>query len=257
MSMASGPTPPTWTQICTTRKALMLAAVDLAAIWAWVAATNWVGVATSVVAIAGVVVLGYLNLRSMVHAKQIEWQKAQEAANKESILAQLQEERAERKHDAEDAVEERKKLMEAVSEHAAQRKAILDQMAMMNASILKERESIHRQRNEVQNASLLQMEESNRLREQIAEMTGELTQTRRELTEARKQLAEVTHELEGMRATTARHALATRKVAVEVARQGEQIEQLAGLSADNIPVVKVPPPPPVGPAGPAAPEAPR
>jgi hypothetical protein len=185
---------PTGTQLCCTKQILAFAAGDIAAVIAWLSQLNWVGVSTTIGVVSFNLVLAYTAARNHIRAQHLKWKRDEEEANKDSLTNQLKAARAEASHAHEEfrvaterAVAERQELMQKIGERDRQ-------MAELLASVEKERKSLHDQRGEMQNQSMLQLSESTELRKQIGELTRELVSARRELYMAKQETKAIADE---------------------------------------------------------------
>jgi chromosome segregation ATPase len=184
--------------ICSTWRIGLLAAVNWAAIWAWISSVNWVAASTTLGVIIFNVTLGVMAAFNHVRAQRLKWKKEEDEALKdtferkanEAAEAKLESDRR-AEEIAKQAAEERAELLRLINEKDERLAIALADLKAHTEAIAVERRSIHTQRQELNKQTLEQLNESAELRKQLREVSSELAQARRDLYSAKEHAEKV------------------------------------------------------------------
>lgn len=179
--------PPSFQELCFTKRIALFAAIDVAAISAWISTVNWIAVSTTIGVVILNLTLGVTAAMSHFRSQKIKWKKAIDESMKDTLSQQLEDARKEAADARAEATEQRAEMLARITEKDSRLAMLISEMQKLNESIAKERVSIHSQREEMNRASLYQTQEVVELRKQLRETMVELSAARRELFDARRQ----------------------------------------------------------------------
>lgn len=187
--------------ICSTWRIALFAAVNWAAIWAWITSVNWVTASTTAGVVIFNITLGVMAAVNHVKAQRLKWKKEEDEALKDTFErhAKEAEERrvaAERRLEeiAKQAAVERSDLLRVIQEKDERVVSVLAELKAHTEAMAEERRSIHAQRQELNIQSLAQINESTELRKQLREVSQELAQARRDLYAAKAETKAISDE---------------------------------------------------------------
>ncbi len=206
-------------------KYMIFAAAEATGVAAALSQANLNGIATAIVSVATVLVLGFLWLRRQVREDNRRW----EAENRDSLQGQI-DARDRQIHSLMAALEKQSEENRALQDHMEARERALQ---VLIDSIARERVSIHDQRTADHQRGLQYQEDAKANREKLAETTAELVEATRKLTETTAELAKARVEVSAARGEL---EIANRKIeelTAQVERVGRNAEHAATRAEAN------------------------
>lgn len=138
-----------------------IAGINWAALGSWFLSVNWVATSTTFGVVIFNVAIGVTAAWNHVRAQRLKWRREDEDVNKESLRYQVA---------MKDAIiaERNRRIAEIEAEWKSDEGRIED-----------ERKALHRHRNEINQDSLMRINEANDLRRELAQVRRELNEARR------------------------------------------------------------------------------
>lgn len=143
------------------RDIVLFVGVDWKALGAWLVSVNWVATSTTAGVVIFNVTIGVTAAINHVRAQRLKWRREDEDANKDSLRYQITVKEA--------IIAERDRK---IAEIEAERKAD-------DERIEAERKALHQHRNEINQDSLMRINEANDLRRELAQTRADLNEARR------------------------------------------------------------------------------